>query len=95
MFFVFCSGFLVAVTALLLWMNHLIFADGSTTMQGTYLALNALALMLLWYGNFLHHQMMTLSQTPFDWDSFYRLGFFLGAPCLVNTLTMLRLLIKR
>ena len=89
----FCALLLLGLTAFLVWMDHLIFADGSAKMQSVFLAMNMLALILIWYGNLLHHQMMVLSQSPFDWHSFYRLGVILGAPFLINILTMFYLLI--
>ena len=92
LFFVFL---LLGMAALLLWINHLIFADGPARLQGAYLAINVLALGLIWYGNLLHHQMMVLSTAPFDWHSFYRMGLILGSPFLINVLTMIYLLIRR
>lgn len=95
MIYIFCIGLLIAVTALLLWINHLIFANGSARLQGTYLAINVLTLGLIWYGNLLHHQMMALSTSPFDLHSFYKMGLILGSPFLINVLTMIYLLIRR
>jgi hypothetical protein len=84
----------VVLIGALLKVSLLICEGATIQLNIVFFMCNAFMLALIWYGSYLHHQMMVLSQHPFDWHSFFKIGLILGAPCLINAFTALWALSK-
>ena len=78
-----------------LWITWSLFSDGSQKLRLAFLTLNVLAFLLMLAGIFADHWVSANREDPISFRSIAKMCLILGAPFLINTMTLLFLLSRK